>query len=289
MKSFNQRVAVITGAASGIGRALAVQLAQRGANLALADMNEAGLAETRALAEAAGVRCTTCVLDVADREAFEEFARHVVNDHCEVHMVFNNAGVTLLDSVENQDFDDFHWLMNINFWGVVHGTRAFLPYLQRADEAHIVNISSVFGIIAVPMQSAYNASKFAVRGFTEALKMELADSHIRVSCVHPGGIKTGIVRNSRMNETSTDSSRDEFSAQFDAMARTTPEQAATTILKGVLRNRRRILVGGDAKIMSLLARLFPGSYEKLLGLERSLRARRKARLEEGATPQSHQG
>lgn len=289
MKSFKQRVAVVTGAASGIGRSLALQLAERGANLALADTNAVGLAETRVLAEAAGAHCTTCVLDVADREAFDEFARQVANDHGEVHMVFNNAGVTLVDSVENQDFDDFHWLMNINFWGVVHGTRAFLPYLQQVDEAHIVNISSVFGIVAVPMQSAYNSSKFAVRGFTEALKMEMADSHIRVSCVHPGGIKTGIVRNSRMNESTIDAPRDELSAEFDAKARTTAEQAATVILEGVLRNRRRILVGGDAKIMSLLTRLFPGSYEKLLGLEKRVRASRRARLEQGASAQSHQG
>jgi butyryl-CoA dehydrogenase len=279
MKSFKQRVAVVTGAASGIGRSLAVQLAGQGASLALADMNTAGLAETRSMVEKSGARCTTCEFDVADREAFEAFARQVVTDHGEVHAVFNNAGVTLVDSVENQSYEDFNWVMNTNFWGVVHGTRAFLPYLKQVDEAHIINVSSVFGILAVPMQSAYNASKFAVRGFTEALKMELAGSHIKASCVHPGGIKTSIAANSRFNPKSLDVSKAELKAGFEAKASTTADQAATVILRGVLKNKRRIMVGTDAKIMSLVTRLFPGSYEKLLGIEKGMRASRKTRIE----------
>lgn len=278
MKSFNQRVAVITGAASGVGRSLAVQLAGQGANLALADMNTEGLAETKALVEKAGVRCTTCELDVADREAFDAFARQVIVDHGEVHAVFNNAGVALVDSVENQSYEDFNWLMNINFWGVVHGTRAFLPYLAQVDEAHIINVSSVFGLLAVPMHSAYNASKFAVRGFTEALKMELAGSSIRVSCVHPGGIRTGIARNSRINPKSLGVSEAALKAGFEAKARTSADQAAAIIIRGVLKNKRRILVGTDAKIMSLVTRLLPGSYEKMLGLEKAVIAGRKKRL-----------
>jgi NAD(P)-dependent dehydrogenase (short-subunit alcohol dehydrogenase family) len=270
MKSFRRRVVVITGAASGIGRCLAVQLAQQGAQLALADMNAEGLAETRTLVEAAGARCSVHSLDVADREAVENFAANVVAAHGAVHVVFNNAGVTLVDTVQNQSYEDFNWLMNINFWGVVYCTRAFLPYLQQVDEAHIVNVSSVFGLLAVPLQSAYNSSKFAVRGFTEALKMELAGSHIHVSCIHPGGIKTGIALNSRMNETSIGTSREQMKADFDAQARTTAEQAAAIIIKGVLKNKRRILVGTDAKIMSLLTRLFPGSYEKIMGIEKGV-------------------
>jgi NAD(P)-dependent dehydrogenase (short-subunit alcohol dehydrogenase family) len=283
MKSFDKRVVVVTGAASGIGRSLAVQLAGQGASLALADMNTQGLAETKRLVEAAAGNCTTYELDVADREGFEAFARQVVADHGEVHVIFNNAGVTLVDSVENQSYEDFHWLMNINFWGVVHGTRAFLPYLKQVDEAHIVNISSVFGILAMPLQSAYNSSKFAVRGFTEALKMELAGSHIQVSCVHPGGIKTGIAQNSRMNEKTLGAPQEQLKAEFDAMARTTADQAAAVMIRGVLKNKRRILVGTDAKVMSLVTRLFPGSYEKLLGIEKAVRARRKARLEQSAS------
>ena len=275
MKTFDQRVVVITGAASGIGRALAVQLAARGASLALADMNREGLEETRALVDKVGARCTLQCLDVADREAFEAFASQVIADHGEVNVVINNAGVTLVDSVEHQSYEDFEWLMNINFWGVVHGTRAFLPHLQQVADAHIVNISSVFGLIAVPMQSAYNASKFAVRGFTEALKMELAGSHIRVSCVHPGGIKTSIARSARMNQETTGVSREEMGAGFDAKASTTADQAAAIIIRGMLKNKRRILVGTDARVVSLAARLFPGSYEKLLGLEKAVRARRK--------------
>jgi NADP-dependent 3-hydroxy acid dehydrogenase YdfG len=283
MKSIDKRVVVVTGAASGIGRSLAVQLAGQGARLALADMNIEGLAETKLLVEAAAGNCTTYPLDVADREAFEAFARQVVADHGEVHVIFNNAGVTMVDSVENQSYEDFNWLMNINFWGVVHGTRAFMPYLKQVDEAHIINVSSVFGILAMPLQSAYNSSKFAVRGFTEALKMELAGSHIQVSCVHPGGIKTGIAQNSRMNEKTLGAPQEQLKAEFDAMARTTADQAAAVMIRGVLKNKRRILVGTDAKIMSLVTRLFPGSYEKLLGIEKAVRARRKARLEQSAS------
>ena len=282
MKSFSQRVVVVTGAASGIGRSLATQLAEQGANLALADTNSEGLAETKALLERTGVRCTTHTLDVANCEAFEAFARQVVQDHGEVHVLFNNAGVSLVDSVENQSYEDFHWLMNINFWGVVHGTRAFLPYLKQVEDAHIVNVSSVFGILALPLQSAYNASKFAVRGFSEALKMELAGSHIHVSCVHPGGIKTGIVRNSRVNQKTIGGPQDKLKTDFDTKARTTADQAAAIIIRGVLKNKRRILVGIDAKIMSLVTRLFPGTYEKVLGFEKAVRQRRNARLEKSA-------
>jgi len=219
-------------------------------------------------------------LDVADRLAVEAFAAEVVQTHGAVHAIFNNAGVTVVDSVENQSYEDFSWLMNINFWGVVYCTRAFLPYLKQVDEAHIINISSVFGLLSMPMQSAYNSSKFAVRGFTESLKMEMAGSHIQVSCVHPGGIKTSIARNSRMNEkTLGGTTPEKMTTDFETMARTTAEQAAAVILKGVSKNKRRILVGTDAKIMSLITRLFPGSYEKIMGIEKGVR---KAKAEAAA-------
>jgi NAD(P)-dependent dehydrogenase (short-subunit alcohol dehydrogenase family) len=280
MKSFKQRVVVITGAASGIGRCLAIQLARQGAKLALADMNSQGLAETRALVDVHCVHCSVHQLDVADRLAVEAFAAEVVQTHGAVHAIFNNAGVTVVDSVENQSYEDFSWLMNINFWGVVYCTRAFLPYLKQVDEAHIINISSVFGLLSMPMQSAYNSSKFAVRGFTESLKMEMAGSHIQVSCVHPGGIKTSIARNSRMNEkTLGGTTPEKMTTDFETMARTTAEQAAAVILKGVSKNKRRILVGTDAKIMSLITRLFPGSYEKIMGIEKGVR---KAKAEAAA-------
>lgn len=269
MHDFKQRVAVITGAGSGIGRALALQLASEGAKLALADKSAEGLAATQALL-GDNVLCLCETLDVADRQAVDHFAEKVNAHFGSVDALFNNAGVTLVDSIEEQSLENFNWVMNINFWGVVYCTQAFLPALRKSDQACIVNISSVFGLLSVPLQSAYNSSKFAVRGFTEALKMELAGSTISVHCVHPGGIKTGIADNSRMN-TNVVGNTDKFKASFTAKAKTSPQDAASIILRGVKRGKRRILVGKDAHIMSLLTRLFPGSYEKLMGLEKAMR------------------
>lgn len=273
MKKFAGRVAVVTGAASGIGRVLALQLATRGCILALADLDTEGLRETAQQVREAGARCSVHEVDVADRDAVDAFATAVIDEHGEAHLLFNNAGVTLVDSVQNVDYDDFDWLMNINFWGVVYGTKAFLPHLRAADEAHIVNISSLFGLLALPLQSAYNASKFAVRGFTEALKMELAGSSVAVSCVHPGGIKTSIARNSRVRTDELNVSREDLTAGFDKAARTTAAQAAAQIIRGVEKNRRRILVGPDAKIADWIVRLFPGSYERIMRLEVTVRRR----------------
>jgi short-subunit dehydrogenase len=273
MKLRPGKVAAITGAGSGIGRALAVNLAGRGCNLALADVNADGLEETKALAVAAGVACSTHVVDVADRAAVDAFAEAVLREHGAVHLVINNAGVTLVERVEQLTSRDFEWIMNINFWGVVHGTKAFLPYLVKADEGHIVNVSSLFGLVAMPLQSAYNASKFAVRGFTEALKIELAATSIGVSCVHPGGIKTSIGANSRVGEDAISINKEELVAEFERAARTSPEQAAAVIIRGIEKNKRRILVGLDAKIVDFIARLFPASYEKILGMEKRVRFR----------------
>jgi NAD(P)-dependent dehydrogenase (short-subunit alcohol dehydrogenase family) len=185
MRDFRGRVAAITGAGSGMGRALALELAARGCAVAIADVVPAGLDETDRLLAERGAARSTHVVDVADRRAVEAFAADAAREHGCVNLLFNNAGVSVTNSAERLSYADFEWLMNINFWGVVHGTKAFLPYLRQVDAAHIVNTSSIFGVIAVPSQSAYNASKFAVRGFTEALRQELADTHIGVSCVLP--------------------------------------------------------------------------------------------------------
>jgi butyryl-CoA dehydrogenase len=267
VKSFDGRVAAITGAGSGIGRALARDLARQGAHLALCDIDAVGLAETVALCEGSGVKVTSQRLDVADRDAVYAWADQVVEDHGKVNLIFNNAGVALGATIEAMSYDDFEWLMNINFWGVVYGTKAFLPYLKAAGEGHIVNLSSVFGLISVPAQSAYNAAKFGVRGFTDALRMELEMDSCGVSSttVHPGGIKTNIARNARMDESvasltgSVDPAR-----HFDRVAMTTPEKAARVILAAVKNNRRRALIGMDAKLIDLVSRLPAGLYQRVL-------------------------
>lgn len=276
MRELAGKTAVITGAASGIGRALAIELGDRGCRVAVADIDARGLRDAcKAIMEKAGA-CTEHVVDVSDCAAMEEFAADVVREHGAAHLVINNAGTTVVDNAETMPYADFERVMNVNFWGVVHGTRAFLPYLRRVDEAHIVNVSSVFGIMAMPQQAAYNASKFAVRGYTEALKMELADSPIGVSCVMPGGIKTNIVRNSKIAEGVLDVSDEDFHRAFEKLAPTTPEKAARKIVRGIEKNKRRILIGPDAAVVDWIVRHFPSSYEKILRLENE--ERRLARL-----------
>lgn len=265
MQSFSNKVVVITGAASGIGRALAQQLSREGAHLALSDVNMKGLEETRSLLSGHG-KVTLSALNVADRDAFEAYAAQVVADHSQVDAVINNAGVALSETVANMSYDDMEWIVNINFWGVVYGTKAFLPHLQSRPEAAIINISSIFGIIALPTQAAYNATKFAVRGFTESLRQELADTNVFVTTVHPGGIKTNIVRNGRM-KTSLAGEKDHATqiAEFEKMARTTPAQAADVILSGVKQQKRRILIGADARLMDRIQRWFPVRYSGIFG------------------------
>lgn len=277
MKDFTDKVAIVTGAASGIGRALSCQLAQRGCILVLADKDIAGLTSTLAKVAEYGHACSIHELDVSDASQFEQLAHEVQERYGQADLLFNNAGVSLVDSVSAQSLSDFHWLMNINFWGVVHGVKAFLPLLKQSPEAHIVNVSSLFGLLSLPLQSAYNASKFAVRGYTESLKMEMAGSNISVSCVHPGGISTDITKNAKVGEKALDVPKSQLIDDFAKQAKTTPEEAAKMILAGVMKQQRRILVGKDAWVLDKIVRFFPSSYEKVLGFEKKVVERFKQR------------
>lgn len=264
MSFLSSGVAVVTGAGSGLGRALAQRLAAAGSALAIADIDEAGLQETaQSLAKSSGL-VTTHVVDVAKEESVKSFAADVSARHGRLTLLINNAGVALHGTFEEISLDDLRWLMDINFWGAVYGVKYFLPQLKREPRAHIVNLSSVFGIIAPAGATHYSASKFAVRGFTEALRHELEGSHVHVSCVHPGGVQTAIARHARLGAEASSASREEFVARFDRMARTSPEEAAARILRGVERREPRILVGMDAYQIDVLQRLRPATYWKSL-------------------------
>src|SRR5690606_19998891 len=197
-----------------IGRATAIELARRGARVAMTDLNRGGLAETEALIKAAGGEATTYLLDVADRDAVYAFAQEIEAAHGGADIVINNAGVAQIARVDELAYDDFEWVMNIDFWGMVYGTKAFLPQLQAKGGGHIVNVSSIFGLISVPTQAAYNSAKFAIRGFTEALRHEMKGTDIQVSCVHPGGIKTNIVRNARFLQSTQATVREDAASGF---------------------------------------------------------------------------
>lgn len=279
MKTLKDKVAAITGAGSGIGRATAILMARQGCHLALSDVNETGLADTVRECKTHGVKVTATRLDVADRAAVHAWADDTAKSFGSVNIVINNAGVGLGATVEEMSYEDFDWLMGINFWGVVHGTKAFLPHVKRSGDGHIVNISSVFGIIAVPSQSAYNAAKFAVRGFTEALReeMEVEGAPVGVTCVHPGGIKTNIARAARMTGNATyGMDKAKAASDFDKLARTTPEEAGQDIVNAILKNRRRQLIGADAVMIDMVQRLLPESYQRIL-IAGAKRQRDKAR------------
>jgi NAD(P)-dependent dehydrogenase (short-subunit alcohol dehydrogenase family) len=256
------KVAVVTGAGSGIGRALAQLLAEKGCRLALADINEGTLKETAQLLAAEVI---TQPLDVADRAAVYAFAGRVKQQFGSAHVVVNNAGVAVSQTINDLSWEDFEWLMGINFWGVAYGTKAFLPMLLAQDEGAIVNVSSVFGIIGVPTQGAYNAAKFAVRGFTEALRHELRGTHVRAISVHPGGIKTNIARAARFyRDPLGNTDRNGSCDRFDRLARTSPEQAAAAIVRGIEKGAPRVLIGADAVLIDKIQRLMPERYHAVM-------------------------
>ena len=264
MGFFQGGVAVVTGAGSGIGRALAQQLSERGSALALADVDEAGLMETAASLSGKQADVTSHVVDVANEAAVQALAEDVTARHRRVTLLINNAGVALLGTFEEISLDDLRWLMGINFWGQVYGVKHFLPMLKQQPRAHIVNVSSIFGIVAPAGQSAYAASKFAVRGFTEALRHELEGSSVFVSCVHPGGISTAIARKARLGANTPQGTQRDSIARFDRVATIPPEVAAARILQGVERREARILIGADARKIDILQRLRPATYWKAL-------------------------
>ena len=264
MNPFEGKVAVITGAGSGIGRALAVNLATKGAKLALSDIDTEGLADTVRVTEALGATVKSDRLNVAEREAVLAYADAVVTHFGEVHQIYNNAGIAYNGDLENSEFKDIERVMDVDFWGVVNGTKAFLPHVIASGDGHVVNISSLFGLIAVPGQNAYNAAKFAVRGFTEALRQEMlvARHPVKVTCVHPGGIKTAVARNATVADGQNAQSFAEF---FDKhMALHTPEMAAETIINAVAKGRARVVVGWEAKALDVLARIIGPAYQRII-------------------------
>lgn len=268
MSLTKESVVVITGAASGIGRALAVRLAREPiAGIAISDVNAEALAETEKLIGNPHLKVTTHRVDVADEAEMRGFAADVVKSHGRVTHVINNAGVALGGTVSEVSLDDLRWLININLWGVVYGTKLFLPFLEKEKSAHIVNFSSLFGIIAPPGQAAYAASKFAVRGFTEALRHELDGTHIAVSVVHPGGVKTNIANNAKIGAgvaLSDNELRERKERINRNLSRTTPERAAEIIVGGIKARSPRILIGSDSRLLSLIGRLFPRRYFSII-------------------------
>lgn len=280
MQSFSGKVAVITGAGSGMGRYLAVLLAKAGANVAICEINPTTLAETEAMVKAYPVKVSSHVLDVADKAAIDGLPAQVIDEHGQVDLVFNNAGVTVDSPFEDMSEQDWDWVININLHGVINGSRAFLPHLKQRPEAALINTSSIFGMITVPNQSVYHTAKFAVRGFTECLAKELKGSNVQIHSVHPGHIGTNIVTNARMN-TKEDKvnpmqemmgkligigSTQEEMADFFRNNGMHPSRASNIILKGVLKNKSRIFIGADAKLMDLSQRLTPMHYDKLFPL-----------------------
>ncbi len=263
MKDFKDKVAVVTGAASGMGRSLAVQLAAAGARVAISDVNQAGLAETAGLCKKVGTAPRVDTLDVSDRAAVHAYAESVAAEFGTVNLVINNAGIASFGTVEESSYEDIERVINIDYWGVVHGTKAFLPHLIASGDGHVVNTSSVFGLFAVPSQSSYNAAKFAVRGFTEALRQEMLEAGhpVQVTCVHPGGIKTNIVN---LATTSNGADLGPMQKLFETkLARTSADEAAEIILRGVRRDKPRVLVGADAHFFDAIVRLLGPHYQRV--------------------------
>ena len=277
MKNFKNKVAAITGAGSGMGQQLAVLLAKAGCHLSISDVNEKGLAETVELVKPYNVRVTSKKVNVAKLEEVRAWAADTVQNHGSVNMIFNNAGVALGSTVEGANYEDLEWIMGINYWGIIYGTKEFLPYIKKSGEGHIINTSSLFGLTAQPTQSAYNSSKFAVRGFTESLRQELDIENCGVSalCVHPGGIRTNIANDARMNDSlkSLGMNPEKSAKAFNKLLRMPAEDASQQILDAVLKNKRRLLIGNDAKAIDLMQRILPTGYQKVTALATKLSKR----------------
>ena len=264
MQGFAGKVAVVTGAGSGIGQALAIELGRSGAHVAISDVDTEGLAATEERLKAIGAQVKADRLNVVEREEFHLYADAVAQHFGKVNQIYNNAGIAFTGDIEISQFKDMERVMDVDYWGVVNGTKAFLPHLIASGDGHVVNVSSVFGLFAVPGQAAYNSAKFAVRGFTEALRQEmaLAGHPVKVSCVHPGGIKTAIARNATAAEGLDPK---ELAHEFDTqMARTTPDEAARVILEGVRRNKRRVLIGNDARAFEAVTRITGSGIQRML-------------------------
>jgi len=280
MKNFNNKVAAITGAGSGIGQQLAVLLAKQGCHLALSDVNEQGLLKTLELIKDTGVRATLDKVNVANLEEVRAWAEKVEQDHGSINMIFNNAGVALGSTVEGASYDELEWIVGINFWGVVYGTKEFLPRIKKTGDGHLVNISSLFGLTAQPTQSAYNATKFAVRGFTESLRQELDIENCGVSalCVHPGGIRTNIANAAKMNDSlrALGMSPEKSARSFNKLLRCPPEEAARQILEAIQKDKRRLLIGNDAKAIDLIQRILPTGYQKVTAFATKLGKSKKS-------------
>jgi NAD(P)-dependent dehydrogenase (short-subunit alcohol dehydrogenase family) len=264
MSFLSEGVAVVTGAGSGMGRCLAQQLSAKGSSLALADVNEKGLNETVALLGGAKGKVTRHIVNVAEETQVRAFAEEVAGQHGRATVVFNNAGVALLGHFEEISLQEFRWLMDINFWGVVYGVSYFLPLLRKEKRAHIVNTSSLLGFFGAAGQSAYCASKFAVRGFTESLHHELLGTNVDVTCVHPGFVRTSIAEHAKVGHRAEGNIRKESLARFEKAARTDADKAAAKILRAVEQRKARVLIGADAYFVDIWQRLKPASYWNLL-------------------------
>lgn len=264
MKNLEGKTVVITGAGSGIGRALAVELSNRGCNLALTDINESGLAETGAMLTGSG-KVETWRVDVSDRAAMGQLARDAIAAFGAVDIVINNAGVGLEGSFEENSYEDLEWILGINLWGVIHGCKEFLPHLKTRPEASLVNVSSIFGILSAPNYSGYNITKFGVRGLSEALRQELKDTNVAITCVHPGGIATNIAKATR-SSAKRGNEYDEMVTAFEKNLITSAESAAKTIVGAIRKKKKRVLVGVDAQVLDRVARAMPTTYERVMGL-----------------------
>ena len=260
MRQLAGRVAVVTGAASGIGRALSEALAAKGCHLALVDVDREGLSSLAGDVGVHGVHASTHVIDVANRAEMQALPEAVLREHGHVHILVNNAGVSVTGTIEEQSIEDFEWIMGINLWGVIHGCKFFLPYLKAEEEGHIVNLSSLFGIVGIPTQGSYNVTKFGVRGLSEALDAELASTDVGVSVVHPGGVRTNIVRSGRLAQ---DQRRARLEARFERFGMA-PEKAAGKIVRAIERGRFRVRIGPETYLLDWAKRLFPVWTQKAI-------------------------